>query len=299
MEETQKQLAFQAGMAEMSISVLHNIGNTVNSISNRSQTLREEVANYTMVADALEETKQAAMPELEELNGYSDAENAQHFMMVMDECICVLRTLTKDQMESNISDILTGVQHVAEIIQTQQDVAVNGTSSNLFVSEFSVRELIDNIMRLQGDTLKKYEISPDIDIEAAVDHVSLPKNQIMQMFMNLIKNSLEAIQERLDNDPQFSQGEMRVYGKCLEENMLILTIEDNGCGILNEKLDSIFNFGASSKSRGSGFGLHSVANFVQSISGQISVESQGENQGAKFVIQLPRRWTSSDFSDNA
>jgi PAS domain S-box-containing protein len=298
MEETQTQMAFQAGMAEMSISVLHNIGNTVNSISNRSQTLREEVANYTMVADALEETKSAAIPELEGLEGYSNAENAQHFMMVMDECVRVLRTLTKEQMENNIGDILTGVQHVAEIIQTQQNLAAHGTSSNLFVSEFSMRELIENIMRLQGDTIKKYEISSELDIEVSVDHVSLPKNQIMQMFMNLIKNSLEAIQERLDNDEEFSQGRIQVYGKRSGENMITLTIEDNGCGILNDKLDSIFNFGASSKSRGSGFGLHSVANFVQSIAGEISVESQGINQGAMFVIQLPTRWVSPDFSDN-
>jgi signal transduction histidine kinase len=72
-----------------------------------------------------------------------------------------------------------------------------------------------------------------------------------------------------------------------QEDHLRLTVEDNGCGIEASRLTTIFQRGESSKKSGSGFGLHSVATFVQSLNGSIRAESEGEGLGSAIIIEMP------------
>ena len=50
------------------------------------------------------------------------------------------------------------------------------------------------------------------------------------------------------------------------------------------KLKGIFRHGHSSKERGSGFGLHSAATFVQSRGGTVAAQSEGKSSGVAFVL---------------
>ena len=73
-----------------------------------------------------------------------------------------------------------------------------------------------------------------------------------------------------------------------EDERLILSVEDNGCGFDRDRADSLFQHGYTTKSTGSGIGLHSAALFVDSLGGSIRAESEGENRGARMVITLPQ-----------
>jgi PAS domain S-box-containing protein len=67
----------------------------------------------------------------------------------------------------------------------------------------------------------------------------------------------------------------------------LMQISDNGVGISDENLKKIFNRGVTTKDSGTGQGLHSMALFVQSLKGQVSVASKGVGRGAQFTIELP------------
>ena len=109
---------------------------------------------------------------------------------------------------------------------------------------------------------------------------------MIQMVMNFIKNSMEAIGERLLE--QYShKGRIEISTHLDGEGNFVLTIADNGCGIAADRLEQIFNFGETNKERGSGYGLHSAANFVKSLRGELHALSDGENQGAAMVVTLP------------
>ena len=55
---------------------------------------------------------------------------------------------------------------------------------------------------------------------------------------------------------------------------------------LGEK-EKMFQFGYTTKAVGSGFGLHSCANFLFAHKGRLEANSEGKAQGAKFVVTLP------------
>ena len=64
-------------------------------------------------------------------------------------------------------------------------------------------------------------------------------------------------------------------------------IADNGVGIKEEDLSKVFQYGHSTKDRGSGFGMHNCANYLNRQGGSLSIESEGEHKGAKVIVSLP------------
>jgi sensor histidine kinase regulating citrate/malate metabolism len=68
---------------------------------------------------------------------------------------------------------------------------------------------------------------------------------------------------------------------------LRLSVRDNGAGFNAEQHSHMFQFGYSTKTRGSGFGLHATALFAQEMGGSITLESEGINRGALLSIELP------------
>ena len=77
--------------------------------------------------------------------------------------------------------------------------------------------------------------------------------------------------------------------EALAEDRVRLTVTDDGIGVEAAHLPEVFRFGFSTKARGSGFGLHAVALFVQEAGGHIALQSAGRGQGAALLLELPRR----------
>jgi signal transduction histidine kinase len=69
-------------------------------------------------------------------------------------------------------------------------------------------------------------------------------------------------------------------------------VKDNGCGFTKEEKKEFFQFGYSTKARGSGFGLHSCANYLIANNGSIDAVSAGLGMGSEFIIRLPIETTS-------
>jgi signal transduction histidine kinase len=49
----------------------------------------------------------------------------------------------------------------------------------------------------------------------------------------------------------------------------------------------LFTFGYTTKSKGSGFGLHSCANYLIANKGSIDAKSEGQGKGSEFIVRLP------------
>ena len=103
------------------------------------------------------------------------------------------------------------------------------------------------------------------------------------MLVNLIKNSIEAIDE-FGAQENYTP---HIKIKCYVDTDLALEVADNGIGIESDKLDAIFRSGYTTKDSGSGLGLHSIANFVSGCGGQILALSDGIGKGATMRILLP------------
>ena len=104
-------------------------------------------------------------------------------------------------------------------------------------------------------------------------------NELLIILGVLIDNSMESIGESED-------GKIVVYLYLnTEENILLCTVYDNGCGISKDILDNVFERGYSTKGENRGYGLNAVDTIVKKYNGLIDVES--EVGKTKFTIEIP------------
>ncbi|MBK8943956.1 MAG: HAMP domain-containing histidine kinase [Ignavibacteriae bacterium] len=101
-------------------------------------------------------------------------------------------------------------------------------------------------------------------------------NQIEQVVLNLISNSMDAIKEN---------GIINVMINLSEENKIQLKISDNGIGIDQESLEKIFSpfYTNKDSGKGTGLGLYIVQNICKNHNAEIICESK-INEGTTFTI---------------
>ncbi|GBD91427.1 sensor protein ZraS [bacterium BMS3Abin04] len=105
------------------------------------------------------------------------------------------------------------------------------------------------------------------------------QNQIQQVMMNLIQNSIDAIK---------SDGEIRIATEYVNDE-IIISVSDNGEGIAEDKLNKIFNLYYTTKAKGTGIGLSLVQKIIYEHGGLVNLESE-KNAGTKIMIKLPKRY---------
>ena len=103
-------------------------------------------------------------------------------------------------------------------------------------------------------------------------------NQLNQVFLNIIMNAAQAIEE---------QGEIRI-SSAREEDFIVVRISDNGCGIDKENIGRIFEpfFTTKAVGVGTGLGLSISYQIVKKHSGEIDIESE-PGRGTTFIIRIP------------
>lgn len=277
-EEQDRFASFQAGVADMSVSVLHNIGNAMMSLMGRS----EDIANHCNELERLAELFARVHPMVtaQTNSGIDPATMLQKVVTIADEMANELKTLATTGFKKNALHLREATEHIRDIIRIQQE------SSHYAVKQkFVLKDLIDDCRVILMDLLSRNQIQLAYIPGEGVHEVHLPRGQMLQMMINLVKNACEAIADPHHNLTQ--PGHITILSQYVDDTLLEITVEDDGVGMTATQLTKIFSSGYSSKDRGSGFGLHSAANFVQHLGGSITGHSPGPGKGARFVITLP------------
>ncbi len=265
------QLAYQSGLSEMSSNVLHNIGNTIAGMSWQVIAMEKSIKRLQSIQQGLEVGIE--IDDIERLHA-----GLQH-------ALNDLTHLNNEELTLQIHDMGRSIEYVGEVIRIQQSVA---QVQSLYMKSFDLAEAIQDVLLIERETNRKHDVNIEYRIAESLPQVSLPYNQFMQLLGNLIKNCREAIQEQRTNleRPDYS-GEIMIEVTMADSEFFTLAIRDNGCGIEEERLKTIFQRGESNKIKGSGFGLHSAATFIQSLGGTIHAHSNGRGAGASILIELP------------
>ncbi len=114
-----------------------------------------------------------------------------------------------------------------------------------------------------------------------VKSIMLDRHKITQVLVNVISNAKYAL---LNND---EDNRMLEISTKEVDNYLCISFKDNGEGLAEENLTRIFQHGFTTKDDGNGFGLHSCANIIKGMKGEILVKSEGLGKGAEFIIKIP------------
>jgi signal transduction histidine kinase len=274
--------ARQAGMAEVAIGVLHNIGNVLNSV-NISATLVDN-----MLRDAHGKTRHLAR--LGEMldDGTTELGRATHIDPRGPQIIEYLKKYARqadterDEVITELDSLIRSVDHIKQIVSSQQALA-RGAS---LVEVFDPIELTEDALRINRTKIADHQIYIERRFSAAPE-LEADKHLLLQVLVNLISNAVRAVSESRNPARTIAIAIDRAAG---DPERITWQIEDTGIGIRAEDMPRIFESGFTTKAGGQGgFGLHSSALSAERMAGSLRAFSDGVERGARFVLELPRR----------
>ncbi|SER15292.1 two-component system, NtrC family, sensor histidine kinase AtoS [Gracilibacillus ureilyticus] len=137
-----------------------------------------------------------------------------------------------------------------------------------------VSEILNELIPLLQSTFDAKSIRFSMNL--ADQEVLADSKQLKQVFLNLIRNSLEAIG---------AQGSIKIVS-FVRRKEIILRIQDSGPGVPDSIKHTLFEPFSTSKSNGTGLGLNVVSNIIKSHQGSISLY-ESDSSGTTFEIVLP------------
>ena len=190
-----------------------------------------------------------------------EREEFEHVRIVLDEV---------DRLESLITDMLAFAKPREPKFE-----------------KININQFLEDLYSFVKSELKNNEIDFRFNVNS-FDPVYLivDKMQLKQIFLNLIKNSVQAIIKRREEGPCFD-AKIKLNVSTYTDSEIIINFIDNGAGINTLNLDKVFNPFYTSKDKGTGLGLSITQRLIEDNNGKIFVESE-ENCETVFSIVLEK-----------
>ena len=268
--------AHEAGMSEMAVGVLHNIGNAITPAKVGAALLLKKLDE-----SPIRRHLHVIMAQVRELieNPASRSEEERQRMFSIIE---LLPESIKEEYEAATNE-LRKIQdkhgHIESIIHLQMRYArLYGDSE-----EVDVNRVAEDALHVLEESIRNRSVNVVKDF-SKVPLIRFEQPKLIQIFVNLIKNGYEAM------DGCSLEERLLEISSRLEEgppDYVVLSIKDHGIGFSPEEKEKLFTFGYTTKTKGSGFGLHSCANYLIANKGSIDAKSEGQGKGSEFIVRLP------------
>lgn len=142
----------------------------------------------------------------------------------------------------------------------------------------SINVIIEKALGILENEFRIRHISVEKHLSSEMPDSLLDVNLMQQVFVNLLINSVEAIQEN---------GVITIQSRMSpDQESQSIEISDTGCGIPSDNMTKLFEPFFSTKKNGTGLGLAVSYGIIHKHQGHIHVSSQ-EGQGARFTVDIP------------
>ncbi len=194
------------------------------------------------------------------------------------------QTLKEQGIHANEIETINEVEQALKTIQKRTDGLTHfvNTYRNLTqipvpnFSIFKITDLISNMGQLFKEDLKKHNIKLFTSINPASIELSADKQLIEQVIINLLKNSIHALENH-------SNGHIHIKAFLNKQDRVTIQVSDNGPGILPNVLERIFIPFFTTKPKGSGIGLSLSKQILRLHGGTISAQSE-PNKETRFTL---------------
>ncbi len=177
-----------------------------------------------------------------------------------------------DDIKSSISTIINRSDHLQVFVENYRKLAMLPTPSKQMTP---INALFDDCLGIMSPILKAENIELISDIHSSRS-ILIDKNQMEQVIINLITNSVYALKEK---------NEKKMYvSSYTENNRFFITISDNGKGIDPEIQDKVFLPFFTTRKDGAGIGLTLSKNIIEAHGGYLSYQTDEDK--TSFVICL-------------
>jgi PAS domain S-box-containing protein len=146
------------------------------------------------------------------------------------------------------------------------------------LAEVNVVEVIEDVLRFQGKELEDRGITVEGELPASTPVIMADRNQLKQVFFNLLKNAMEAMAPG---------GQLGIRVRA-DDDSVFIRIADTGGGIKTEDLARLFSPYHTTKAGGHGLGLMIVQRIMRDHGGHVGIESK-EGTGTVVTLQFPQK----------
>ena len=277
--------AFAQGRLEVVDTIVHNIGNAINSVAIGVGTIEHELERnrelrrFRALARALEQHREDWLAYLQ-----TDPQGRRVLPFIL-----ALAADFEDRnrrLRDTIGRVGGRVAHIVDLIRTQKSFDRQSMARKLI----DLRQSIADAVKILAESCSARGIEVKIDCTRAPRELWIQESRFHQMLVNLVKNAIEAIDALAAAGGGAARREppaIRI-ASYEQDAFLVLDVVDNGIGIGEQRHRLIFTAGYTTKEGGSGLGLHSAANFVIGAGGRIQALSDGHGTGTTVRVMLRR-----------
>jgi C4-dicarboxylate-specific signal transduction histidine kinase len=193
---------------------------------------------------------------------------------------CIKHTEQDDKKYKVLQDSEREIERCITIIKNLLSFARKGTEETEDIVTEYLAAVFERVMLLLAYRVKKENIEMITNFPENLSKVPMQVNKIQQVLLNLMTNAMDALQD--------SETKKIIVSEEQREGMVVLTIEDTGCGVDPKHLEEIFSpfFTTKPEGVGTGLGLSIVKRIVEEHHGKINCKSQ-LGKGTTFTIELP------------
>jgi signal transduction histidine kinase len=267
--------AREAGMAEVAIGVLHNVGNVLNSVNVSSSIVMDRLQQ--LKSERLSKVAALLREKEKDLGAFLSTDPRGKQIVTYLETLAAHLASEQSGALEELENLSKNIGHIKDIVAVQQSYA-----RQVGLTEpVQVVELVEDALRMNATGLERHEVRTIRQYDAHPPVIQADKHKILQILVNLIRNAKQACDDSGRSDKQLV---IRVFNG---EGSVKISASDNGVGIPPENLSRIFNHGFTTRKNGHGFGLHNSALAAKEMGGVLRVASPGAGQGAIFTLELP------------
>lgn len=263
----------KAGMADVATSVLHNVGNVLNSVN----------VSSGVVGDLLKGSSRAGLGKVLGLlaaqsqpGKFIDEDPKGKKVLTYLGAIDRALVEEREKMLQELESLTKAVDHIKVVVSTQLSVA-RGDRRGQMIEPVVLDEVAATASSMV-DACGRAGMQIVRDCEAVVVHTD--RHKLLEIVGNLLTNARDAVAARGD-------GTITVRTRRPANDAVAIDVSDDGIGIAPETLTRIFNHGFTTKPSGHGFGLHASACAALELGGTLTATSEGLGHGATFTLTLP------------
>jgi len=274
-KEQELEKAIAQGKFEIASEVLHDIGNAMvgfGSYLNRiNRALELNNLNTVKNLAAFIKGQQAAIAN-------AIGADKAGALTTITEGIANTQSNNNTEISAAIKELSNIISHIQEILNIQRQF-VQGHGGGHERKPVNLVNIIDNCKAMLFASLDKKGIQLKTDIPKPSYIVKGDHTKLMQVILNVLKNSIEAI----DMDSMEKRISIAINSSATE---IELAIADNGMGFDEETGKHFFERGFTTKKTGTGLGLYNCKTIVEAHGGSFTIKSDGPGKGSITTIKL-------------
>jgi len=258
-----------ASLGQLTAGIAHEINNPINFVTANVSPLKRDIhllLDAIKVIETIGDDEQLSAEEKrKKIAAYKEEADLDYLKTELDHLLKGI-----NEGAARTAEIVRGLRIFSRI--DEDDIKVADINEGLESTIIIINNLLNNI-----EVIKAYNPVPLVECYPG---------KLNQVFLNIITNSIHAMQSKFGDKPG---GVLTLETSC-DDNNVFISIADNGTGMTEEIKKRIFEpfFTTKEVGEGTGLGMSIAYNTLKKHNGQIQVNTE-PGKGSRFILQLPIR----------